>query len=167
MRALGPDRASDLGARARAGRPADLRRTASRARTSPPPSPRRPTAERAAILREAWDNLGRTACEYVHSDRIWDFDPEQPEPGPHPRSAEDASRAIVALREDGKPAIFFAAHLANWELPAVAAAKARAAPRAVLYRTPNNPAIARDIVRDAPGHDGRADRRRHRPRPSA
>ena len=37
--------------------------------------PEKSVAERAAILTEAWDNLGRTACEYVHMDRIWDFDP--------------------------------------------------------------------------------------------
>jgi KDO2-lipid IV(A) lauroyltransferase len=40
--------------------------------------PEKSAAERAAILTEAWDNLGRTACEYVHMDRIWDFDPENP-----------------------------------------------------------------------------------------
>ena len=43
--------------------------------------PEKSEAERRAILREAWDNLGRTACEYVHMDRIWDFDPDNPGTG--------------------------------------------------------------------------------------
>lgn len=101
-------------------------------------------AQRAAILREAWDNLGRVACEYVHMDRIWDFDPTRPEAG-----RVTASPATVALyerlREDGKPAIVFSAHLANWELPAIAAAK-HGIDSAVLYRTPNSPAVAKAIL---------------------
>ncbi len=58
-----------------------------------------------------------------------------------------------ALRTDGKPALLFAAHLANWELPAVAAAR-HGLPSAVLYRTPNNAAVARDIVGAAREHHG-------------
>jgi KDO2-lipid IV(A) lauroyltransferase len=52
----------------------------------------------------------------------------------------------VRLREDGRPAILFAAHLANWELPAVAAQR-HGLVSAALYRTPNNRAIARDVLR--------------------
>ena len=43
--------------------------------------PEKSAAERAAILMEAWDNLGRVACEYVHMDRIWDFDLDRPMDG--------------------------------------------------------------------------------------
>ena len=50
-----------------------------------------------------------------------------------------------ALRDDGRPALLFAAHLANWELPAIAAARHGLA-ASVLYRTPNNAAVARDIL---------------------
>jgi KDO2-lipid IV(A) lauroyltransferase len=107
--------------------------------------PDKSEAERAAILREAWDNLGRVACEYVHMDRIWDFDPAHPEVG-----RITASPATVALyerlRDDGKPAIVFSAHLANWELPAIAAAR-HGIESAVLYRTPNSPAVAKEILR--------------------
>ncbi|WP_216075158.1 hypothetical protein, partial [Acinetobacter baumannii] len=48
------------------------------------------------------------------------------------------------LRDDGKPAIFFAAHLANWEMPAVAAA-AHGLDMTALYRMPNNRFVARAI----------------------
>ena len=61
------------------------------------------------------------------------------------RIAPEVVERFLALRDDGKPALFFAAHLANWELPAIAAAK-HGLPAAVLYRTPNNPHVARDIV---------------------
>ena len=107
--------------------------------------PDKPEAERAAILREAWDNLGRVACEYVHMDRIWDFDPARPESGRITASARTVA-LYEQLRDDGKPAIVFSAHLANWELPAIAAARHGIA-SAVLYRTPNSPAVAKEILR--------------------
>jgi KDO2-lipid IV(A) lauroyltransferase len=106
--------------------------------------PEKTPAERRAILREAWDNLGRVACEYVHLDRLWDWDEARPGAGRIQATAATIAR-YVALAEDGRPALIFAAHLANWELPAVAAAKHRL-PSAVLYRTPNNPHVARDII---------------------
>jgi hypothetical protein len=107
--------------------------------------PEKSVAERAAILTEAWDNLGRTACEYVHMDRIWDFDPENPKPDGLISASAETGAIYERLRDDGKPAIVFSAHLANWELPAISAAK-HGLPSAVLYRTPNNPHIARDVV---------------------
>ena len=110
-------------------------------------------AEHRRILREAWDNLGRTACEYVHMDRIWDFDPDRPNAG-----RIEASPAVVQrfldLQADGKPALIFAAHLANWELPAIAAAK-HGLQAAVLYRTPNSPGVAREILRLRAGSMGK------------
>ena len=107
--------------------------------------PEKTEAERAAILREAWDNLGRVACEYVHMDRIWDFDPARPEAGRITATPETVA-LYERLRDDGKPAIVFSAHLANWELPAIAAAK-HGIDSAVLYRTPNSPAVAKEILR--------------------
>src|SRR5689334_15661794 len=43
-----------------------------------------PEKDRAWIegtLREAWENLGRVAGEYVHLDQLWDYDPARPEAG--------------------------------------------------------------------------------------
>ncbi len=139
VRTLGPDRAGALGAfvARRAGPLAKAHRIAlgNVAAAFPGLS----AEEHARIVGEAWENLGRTAAEYVHLDRIWDFDPEGA-PGRIEIAPEVVER-FLALREDGKPALFFAAHLANWELPAVAAAK-HGLPSAVLYRTPNNRAVA-------------------------
>ncbi len=145
VRALGPDRASNLGA-AGARLLGPLTSANRIARENIAASfPEKTETEREAILRESWENLGRTASEYVHLGTLFDFDPARPNQG-RIEIPEDSIARFVELRDDGKPAIFFAAHLANWELPAVAA-KAYGLPSAALYRTPNNRAIARDVVR--------------------
>jgi KDO2-lipid IV(A) lauroyltransferase len=94
-------------------------------------------------LRESWDNLGRVVGEYVHMARIWDYDVAHPNTG---CIVTDAAPMFEMLHDDGKPALCFAAHLANWELPAIAAA-AHGLPSAVVYRMPNNKAVAREISR--------------------
>ncbi len=96
-----------------------------------------------ATLRDAWDNLGRVAGEYVHMAKIWDFEPEHPNRG---RIITDSIPMFEMLRDDGRPALCFAAHLANWELPAIAAA-AHGMESAVVYRMPNNKAVAKEITR--------------------
>jgi Kdo2-lipid IVA lauroyltransferase/acyltransferase len=95
-------------------------------------------------LRQSWDNLGRVAGEYVHLGRLWDFDPARP--GVRARIETDAVPLFELLRDDGKPCLCFAAHLGNWELPAVAAA-AHGLASAVVYRMPNNKAVAKEIAR--------------------
>ncbi|MGG5810613.1 lipid A biosynthesis lauroyl acyltransferase [Falsiroseomonas sp. CW058] len=145
VRALGPDRASNLGAAA-ARMLGPLTSAHRIARENIDAAlPGLPAADRARILRESWENLGRTACEYVHLGALWDHDPAHPERGRIELAPGSAER-FTRLMEDGRPAIFFAAHLANWELPAVAALR-HGLPSAALYRTPNNRAIARDVLR--------------------
>jgi len=144
LRALGPERGPRIGAAVarRLGPLLPVHRVAlGNIRHA---FPDLPASEHRRIALEAWDNLGRTACEYVHLDAIWDFDPERPEAG-RIRAAPEVVARYQALRDDGRPALVFAAHLANWELPAVAAAR-HGLDSAVLYRTPNNPAVARDIL---------------------
>jgi KDO2-lipid IV(A) lauroyltransferase len=96
-----------------------------------------------ATLRDAWENLGRVAGEYVHMARVGAFNPDHPDAG---RVRTENVPMFLALRDDGKPALCFSAHLANWELPAVAVA-AHDMPTAVVYRMPNNKAVAREITR--------------------
>lgn len=107
--------------------------------------PDRDDAWRRAVLREAWDNLGRTTCEYVHMEAIWDYDPDAPNPDGRILIAPEVAARFLELAGDGKPALIFAAHLANWELPMIAAAKC-GLPAAALYRTPNIRAVARVIL---------------------
>ena len=98
--------------------------------------PQKSAVEIDTILRGAWDNLGRMGAEFAHLDRLWDYDPEHPErPSRYDISRADLDRSIQ-VANDGKPALIFAAHLANWELPAISAAAA-GVDSAVLYRRPN------------------------------
>ena len=94
-----------------------------------------------ALLRRAWDNLGRTAIEYLFLDRIFEFDPENPGAG---RIEVDGVDCFFKIKEGGKPCIVFTAHLANWELLAVCAATFNL-DVAVLFRPPNNPILARRL----------------------
>jgi KDO2-lipid IV(A) lauroyltransferase len=96
-----------------------------------------------ATLRDAWENLGRVAGEYVHMARIWDFDIDNPNTG---RIQTDSVPLFDQLRTDGQPGLCFSAHLANWELPAISAT-AHGLPSAVVYRMPNNKAVAKEIIR--------------------
>jgi len=97
--------------------------------------PEKSPAEIEAILGGVWDNLGRVAAEYAHLDRLWDLNVEDPTKG-RVEVAPATIERFLALRDDGKPALIFAAHLANWELPALAAS-AYGLDAAILYRTPN------------------------------
>ena len=87
------------------------------------------------ILMGVWDNLGRVGAEFAHIDSVWDYDRAHPE-----RSRIELPPRTIELfdhiRDDGKPALIFASHLANWELPALAAV-AHGLDTAILYRRPN------------------------------
>jgi len=94
------------------------------------------------ILRGVWDNLGRYAAEMAHLDHICTGDP-------YKRMFIEYTPETVArfihLKEDRKPALVFAAHLASWELPAVIAAL-DGLDSVVLYRRPNLGAIADAVM---------------------
>jgi KDO2-lipid IV(A) lauroyltransferase len=98
--------------------------------------PEKSPAEIEAILRGVWENLGRIGAEFAHLDRLWDFDPDHPERHGRIEIAPEAMERFKQLLYDGKPALIFAAHLANWELPAICAATYKL-DSAVLYRRPN------------------------------
>jgi len=120
--------------------------------------PDRENAWIEATLCDAWENLGRVAGEYVHLTRLWDHDPQNPNAG-RIRTDEAGDALFRALRDDGKPALIFAAHLANWELPALAA-PAHGLASAVVYRMPNNRAVAEQIEQIRKGLMGRLIRSR-------
>jgi KDO2-lipid IV(A) lauroyltransferase len=105
--------------------------------------PDKSAAEINQILDGVWDNLGRVGAEFAHIDRLWDFRPGAG-PGRIMESAE-SERIVMRLRDDGKPALIFSAHLANWELAAVAAAS-YGIDSTVLYRRPNNRAISEEVL---------------------
>ena len=97
--------------------------------------PEKSPEEIETILAGVWDNLGRVGAEFAHLDHIWEHDPAHPEDSRieiQPRTHE----LFAQLRLDGKPALIFASHLGNWELPALAAV-AHGLDAAILYRPPN------------------------------
>ena len=81
-------------------------------------------------------------AEFAHLDRLWDYDPDQPNRRGRIEFTQQDIERFLQLRDDGKPALIFAAHLANWELPAICAATYQL-DSAVLYRRPNIAAIDR------------------------
>lgn len=102
--------------------------------------PEKSEAEREAILRGMWENLGRTAGEFPHL-----------EDGRFYAAHCDVVGAehIRALRDDGKGGLTFSAHLGNWEMANLfAGAEGLVMHR--FYRAANNPAVE-DLFRRARG----------------
>jgi Kdo2-lipid IVA lauroyltransferase/acyltransferase len=102
-------------------------------------------AEIEAILAGVWDNLGRIAVEFAHLD---EFSVE----GFGQRTAEvityapESKARYERIMSSDRPLLCFAAHLANWELPAVGTTSLGAR-SAVLYRRPNIGAISDLIIK--------------------
>ena len=107
--------------------------------------PEKSPAEIEKILRGVWDNLGRVGAEFAHIDRLWDYDLSHRRPAGRILDSDESEKIIMRLRDDGKPALIFSAHLANWELAAVAA-HAYGVDSTVVYRAPNVPAISEAVI---------------------
>ena len=103
--------------------------------------PEKSEMEIEEILRGVWENLGRVAGEFVHLEKVWDYDHSHANQGRIETSDADK---FAALRDSGKSALIFTAHLANWELAAVCAA-AHDLDAAVLFRAPQNRFMAEII----------------------
>jgi Kdo2-lipid IVA lauroyltransferase/acyltransferase len=105
--------------------------------------PEKSPAEIETILRGVWENLGRVGAEFAHIDHLWDYD-ELQGAGRIMRSDESETIAL-RIRDDGKPALVFAAHLGNWELAAIVAHK-YGLDTTVVYRRPNLRAVSDEIA---------------------
>jgi KDO2-lipid IV(A) lauroyltransferase len=105
--------------------------------------PEKAAEEIDAILMKVWENLGRVGGEFAHLDRVWNFDPANPESS-RIEIADTTHAIFEKLLNDNKPALVFSAHLGNWELPALAP-PAYGMQSAVLYRRPNIAAVDRAV----------------------
>ena len=105
--------------------------------------PEKTAAERAAILAGTWDNFARVIAEFVFLEELAaELDPGDLEGG---RISVSGYEQFLALRDDGKPAIIVAAHLANWEVLGVVAH--RFGLKTVLpFRAPRNMHLAGDML---------------------
>ncbi len=106
--------------------------------------PEKTDAEIAAIVKNMWDNLGRTMFEYPHLDRFR-FD------GPKANVEVIRGELLEQLRDDGKPGIFCSGHFANWEVLALSAINI-GIPIHLVYRAPNNPYVAKVFHHRQVGH---------------
>jgi KDO2-lipid IV(A) lauroyltransferase len=103
--------------------------------------PEKSPAEIERILKGVWDNLGRVVADFAHLDRLM-ADAVAPRK-PSRLDFSDRTTAIyVKLADDRKPALVFAAHYGNWEMPAMCA-RYTGLDSAVLYRGPNIAAVER------------------------
>ena len=92
--------------------------------------PDKDSAEISRILSGMWDNLGRTAAEYPHHSTI--------KAEASRRLEIHGSERLEDITANSRPAIFFSAHLANWEVLPIASAL-RGLPVNPVFRSPNNP----------------------------
>lgn len=114
--------------------------------------PEKTDAERTAILAGVWDNLARQTIEYAFlRDLVEGFDPAKPTDGPVEAIGLEH---LAALRDSGKPAILFGAHLGNFELAPALGAKL-GLPVTALFRPPANPHIAAEIENRRSGYLGK------------
>jgi Kdo2-lipid IVA lauroyltransferase/acyltransferase len=114
--------------------------------------PEKSATEIESILHGVWDNLGRVAAEFAHIDRLRILEPPK-EPVGDIIYTPETEEGFHRLRRDGKPALIFAAHLANWELPALIASKFEL-DATILYRRLNIGAASDAIIRLREGSMG-------------
>ncbi len=104
--------------------------------------PEKSAAERRAILKGCWDNLAKTFVEFVFLEEIAGFDNEHRERNYFTISGDEY---FDKLRDEGKPAVIFTAHLANWELLAVAA-RAFRMKSVIPFHAPSNSMFGKDLL---------------------
>ncbi|CAF26022.1 lipid A biosynthesis lauroyl acyltransferase [Bartonella quintana] len=105
--------------------------------------PEKTEKELHAIAIEMWENIGLSLAEYIFLDKIFDFDPRAEKPGLiEVKGAEIFER----LKNEKKPHIFFTAHTGNFELLPICA-QSFDVNVTVLFRSPNNPYIAKRILK--------------------
>src|SRR5256885_12493878 len=109
--------------------------------------PEKSPQEIEKILGGVWENLGRVAAEFAHIDRIVYHDPSRPDPSRHVDvMIDDVTYArLKTLGDAGRPTVVVAAHLANWEIPALAP-HLFGFKTSILYRRPNIGAASDAIV---------------------
>src|ERR1700744_3573356 len=101
--------------------------------------PEKTQAERDAVRRAMWDNLGRVGGEYPH---LHKFTPK----GEDPRITYSFPPGVTADQLKGQPLMFLSAHLANWEMMPILAQQI-GIDAATVVRPPNNPYVADWVAR--------------------
>ena len=137
-RLLPPDRASALGRRLLAALGPRMRKTRMIRRNLALAFPGSEPAIIDGWVREVWGNLGAVIAEFPHLGRIC-------APGSDRLQFEYRGEHRV-FRDQGRPAVFAAAHLANWEIAAASIVR-QGVPLAVVYTPLSNPYLDRMLRR--------------------
>lgn len=105
--------------------------------------PENTTQENHEIIRDVWDNLGRTMGEYPHLKTI------------AAKRVEVVNKDIFdAMLKNDDPAIYIGAHIGNWETMVGWAAINYDTDVDITYRAPNNPFV-RTLLERTRSLDGR------------
>ncbi|GAA4661544.1 lipid A biosynthesis lauroyl acyltransferase [Bartonella pachyuromydis] len=105
--------------------------------------PEKTEAELQAIAIEMWENIGLFLAEYIFLDKIFDFDPHAEQPG---FIEVKGIEIFQRLKNEKKPHLFFTAHTGNFELLPICA-QSFDLDVTVLFRPPNNPYIAKRVLK--------------------
>jgi len=103
------------------------------------------TREIRRLQRGMWENIGRTFSEYAHISELIGFSPDTPLAGQVIMDERTAALTHYFGR-DRRGALLFAAHLGNWEIPAMAA---RGVKReiALVYKRLPSAALTAELLR--------------------
>jgi len=104
--------------------------------------PEKSAAEKEAIIRGMWNNLGRVIAEYPHLGKLWG------------RVELVGGENLIRARAESRAAIFWSGHLANWECAAMAGRRSGLDVH-VVYRKPNNEGVD-GLLRHARARGGAA-----------
>ncbi len=105
--------------------------------------PEKTEAECRAIALDMWENMGKLAVEYIFLDRLAGFVGE----GEDSDNVEwQGIELFHRIRDDGRPRIFFTAHMGNFELLPITA-KHYGLKLTVLFRPPNNQFVAEELAK--------------------
>lgn len=88
--------------------------------------PEKSDQEIEEIIKDVWENLGRTGAEFALIDKLTN------------RISIEGIEHLLSAGKNGVPTIFFGAHMGNWELPLIVGGIHGVRVNA-FYRAPNNP----------------------------
>lgn len=128
-RRLSPDRASNLGCRVSSWFGPRSRKHRHVRTNLKVAFPGWPDERIEAVARRSWGQTGRTVAEFAHLETI---------AREEPRVEIVDLGGIAAVQSSGRPGIFVAPHLANWNLLPIAALRV-GVPLSVLYSPQTNP----------------------------
>ena len=90
--------------------------------------------ERQSLLKKMWQHLGWVTAEHAHLEKL--------NIGDEGTITIQGQEYLKQIKEDGKPALIFSAHLSNWALIPLSLAKEHV-PISQVYRAINNPIVDR------------------------